>query len=69
MNFGLNDLFAFFCAVREQKKFRKNYIYVACDRVEFAVDLVPILGVLFSVLILFLELDCFGIIYFLLFFV
>ena len=45
---------------RDRKKFEKNYIYVLCYCVDFAVYLVLILGVLISVLILFLELGCLG---------
>ena len=66
VNFGLNFVFAIFCIVRGQKKSKKS-IYVSCDHVEFAVYLVLMLELLFSILILFLELGCFGIIYFLLF--
>ena len=46
-------------------KFDKNYIHVLYDCVEFSVCLVLILGVLFSVLILFLEFGCLGLVYFL----
>ena len=39
MNFGLHNLFRFFCIVRGQKKFEKKYIYVPCDCVEFSICL------------------------------
>ena len=68
VNFRINILFAFFCTIQGQKKIRKNYIYVLCDCVDFSVYLVLILGVLFSVLILFLELGCLGVVLFLIFF-
>ena len=49
----------------EIEKFDKNYVHVLYDCVEFSVCLVLILGVLFSVLILFLEFGCLGLVYFL----
>jgi len=66
VNFWLNNVFAFFCTIREQKQFGKKYIYVPCDCLDFSVYLFLILGV-FSVLILFLELGCLGVVLFLIF--
>lgn len=68
MNFRVDIVFVFFCTVWGQKKFEKNYIYVVGDCVEFSVYLVLILGVLVSVLILFLELGGLGVVLFLIFF-
>ena len=51
-----------------QNKFEKNYIYFVGDCVEFSVYLVLTLGVVVSVLILFLELGGLGVVLFLIFF-
>jgi len=50
------------------EKFEKNYVYVLCDCVDFSVYLVLISGVLFSILISFLELGYLGVVLFLIFF-
>ena len=68
MSFRVNNVFVFFCTVWRQNKFEKNYIYLVGDCVEFSVYLVLILGVLVSVLILFLELGGLGVVLFLIFF-
>ena len=68
VNFRFNNVFVFFCTVWGQNKFEKNYIYFVGDCVEFFVYLVLILGVLVSVLILFLELGGLGVVLFLIFF-
>jgi len=68
MNFGLNNLFGVFCTVWGQKNLEKTFIYVLCDCVDFSIYLVLILGVLFPILILFLELGHLGVVYDLIFF-
>ena len=68
MSFRVNNVFVFFCTVWGQNKLEKNYIYLVGDCVEFSVYLVLILGVLVSVLILFLELGGLGVVLFLIFF-
>jgi len=50
------------------EKFEKRYIYVPCDCVELPVYLGLIIGVSFSVLILFLELGCLAVRLFFIFF-
>lgn len=49
-------MFVFFTTVWGENTFERNCIYLLGDCVEFSVYLVLILGVLVSVLILFLEL-------------
>ena len=66
--FGLNNLFAIFCIFQIQKKIAKKYVDIPYDSMEFFVYLVLILGALLSILILFLELRCLGVVYFLIFF-